>query len=198
MLAEQPPMGFGSDKEFGEVVLQYYRPVLYVVRRHGFSEDEARELTQETFLRVYKGWTKFRGEAQLSTWIFQIARNIALNEKRSRATLKRDAAEVSLEEAWGPDGERAGGIIHVQEGTGIDPLQDALAAERARMLREAMEELPPQMKRCVLLRIDRDLKYREIGELMGISIDTVKAHLFQARQLLREKLSNYFSDFDNL
>jgi RNA polymerase sigma-70 factor, ECF subfamily len=198
MLAEQPPTSFGSDKEFGQVFLQYYRPVLYVVRRHGFSEEDARELTQETFLRVYKGWREFRGEAQLSTWIFQIARNIALNEIRSRTTLKRDAPEVSLEEVYGPDGERGGGIIRAQEGTGINPLEVALAAEKSRALRGALEELPPQMKRCVRLRIDRDLKYREIGELMSISIDTVKAHLFQARQILREKLSNYFSDFDNL
>lgn len=198
MLAEQPPTGFGSDKEFSEVVLQYYRPVWGVIRRHGFSDEEARELTQETFLRVYKGWTKFRGEAQLSTWIFQIARNIALNEVRSRATLKRDAAEVSMEEAYDRDGEKVGGVIYIQEGIGIDPLEAALAAERSRMLREAVEDLSPQMRRCVKLRVERDLKYREIGEIMNISIDTVKAHLFQARQILRGKLSSYFSDFDDL
>ena len=52
MLAEQPPTSFGSDKEFGQVFLQYYRPVLYVIRRHGFSEEDARDYTQECELPV--------------------------------------------------------------------------------------------------------------------------------------------------
>jgi DNA-directed RNA polymerase specialized sigma24 family protein len=52
------------------------------------------------------------------------------------------------------------------------------------------------MRRCVLLRLEQDLKYREIASVMQISIDTVKAHLFQARQLLKDKLSRYFRDQD--
>ena len=67
-----------------------------------------------------------------------------------------------------------------------------LTGERSRLLREALEELPPQMKKAVLLRVTGDMKYREIAEEMEVSIETVKAHLYQARQHLRDRLSDYF------
>jgi RNA polymerase sigma-70 factor (ECF subfamily) len=197
-LAQPPAMGSGYDDKFKEVFLRFYQPVLYYFRSYRFSEEEGHELTQETFLRVYKGWQRFRGESELGTWILQIARNIALNEIRSRATLKRDAQEVSLDEDWVADeGGGASGCIRERRNCG-NPLEEALAAERRRILRSAVDDLPGQMRRCVLLRIDRELKYREIAELLQISIDTVKAHLFQARQHLKDKLADYFTDFDEL
>lgn len=72
-----------------------------------------------------------------------------------------------------------------------EPLHDMLEEERSRLLRNALEELPPQMRRCVQLRV-QDLRYREIAEILKVSIDTVKAHLYQARQLLKAKLGDYY------
>jgi RNA polymerase sigma-70 factor (ECF subfamily) len=76
-----------------------------------------------------------------------------------------------------------------------DPLRVILTEEETRLLWRAMEHLPPQMRQAVLLRI-RDLKYREIAELMHVSIETVKAHLYQARQHLRDHLADYFTDIE--
>jgi RNA polymerase sigma-70 factor (ECF subfamily) len=197
MLAEQPPMD--SDPTFREVFHRYYWSVCKLFRRYGFSEEEAQELTQDAFLRVHKAWADFRGESQLTTWVFQIARNLALNAVRSRKTLKRDAQEVSLDETGRFDDE--GGVgdrICVQGKIDGNPLAEVLDAERSQMLRKALQSLPPQMRRCVELRLNEDLKYREIAELLDISIDTVKAHLFQARQHLKAKLSDYFSDIDKV
>jgi len=195
MLAEKPPME--SNPEFRDVFLWFYEPVVHLFRRFGFNDEVARELTQETFLRVYKGWESFRGEAQYKTWIYQIARNIALNEIRGRRTQKREGSEVPLEEGRNPDDEGQRDGIWAPGNIGGTPLEDALQTERKVMLGKALQQLPPQMRRCVELRVHGDLKYKEIAAILDMSPETVKAHLFQARQKLREKLSDYFSDPDS-
>jgi RNA polymerase sigma-70 factor (ECF subfamily) len=137
-------------------------------------------------LRVYRNLSSFSGEAHLSTWVFQVSANVSRNVLRTRSARKREAAEVSLEEGARREADPAD--------EGEDPLRELLAGERAKILAEALQDLPPQMRRTVELRVHRDLKYREIAELMRISIETVKAHLFQARQILKSKLAGYFDD----
>ena len=73
-------------------------------------------------------------------------------------------------------------------------LRRGMASLRGGQRPQAMADLPPQMRRGVELRVNQDLKYREIAVLMGVSIDTVKAHLFQARQMLKARLGNYFAE----
>jgi RNA polymerase sigma-70 factor (ECF subfamily) len=180
----------GEDPEFQDLFLRYHHSALRFFLAKGFSEDEAIDLTQETFFQAYRSWRRFRAESGIPTWLFSIARRVAVNEIRNRTALKREGSEVSIEVLEAPAAEGLAGE------RGADPLEDVLHAERMNVLREAMESLPPQMRRCVLLRLDRDLKYREIADVMQISIDTVKAHLFQARQQLKEKLSAYFADID--
>lgn len=164
-----------------ELFRRYHRPVVSFFLKRGFSSEESRDLAQETFLRVFNKWDSFRGESSVETWIFQIAANLYKNTLRSLQTQKRDAQEVSLDAV-------------VELGTGErDPLRVVLTEEEARLLRSALEKLPPQMRQAVLLRI-RDLKYREIADVMHVSIETVKAHLYQARQQFRKLLADYFTD----
>lgn len=172
-----------------ELYQRYYRPVVAFFMRRGVPREESRDLTQETFLRVYKNMEGFRQESSVETWLFQIAGNLYKNTLRSQGAQKRDAQEVPLETPEGEEvADRSG------EGKEDDPLGSILADERERILRKALEDLPPQMRLAVLLRVDRDLKYREIAELMSVSIETVKAHLYQARQQLRHRLADYFRD----
>jgi len=169
-----------------ELFRRYHRPMVAYFVRRGFSVEESRDLAQETFLRVFKNMDSFRGESAVETWLFQIASNLYKNTLRSLQTQKRDAQEVSL------DGTEAAALE--RGSTERDALGDILAEERARRLRAALEDLPPQMRQAVYLRVDGDLKYREIAELMHVSIETVKAHLYQARQHLRDRLADYFTD----
>lgn len=172
-----------------ELYQRYYRPVVAFFMRRGFSREDSRDLAQDTFLRVYKNVEEFRGESSFETWLFQIAGNLYKNRLRSQGTLKRDAQEVPLETPEGePVAERS------EDGAEDDPLESMLSEERAKVLRKALQDLPPQMRQAVLLRVDRDLKYREIADLMSVSIETVKAHLYQARQQLRHRLADYFRD----
>ncbi|MFL6199853.1 MAG: RNA polymerase sigma factor [Thermoanaerobaculia bacterium] len=164
---------------------RYYRPVVSFFMKRGFSSEESRDLAQETFYRVCNKWDSFRGESSVETWLFQIAANLYKNTLRSLQAQKRDAQEVPL------DGEAV--ELRSRE---TDPLRVVLTEEQASLLRSALEKLPPQMRQAVLLRI-RDLKYREIAELMHVSIETVKAHLYQARQQFRTLLADYFTDSES-
>jgi len=139
-------------------------------------------------LKVHRGLPAFRYEARFETWLFQIAANLYRNTLRSQSTLKREAQEVSLDEA----AEEPGGPATPTGETGA--LDEVLSEERSQVLHDALAELPCQMRRCVELRVHQDLRYREIADLMQVSIDTVKAHLYQARQQLKSKLSGYFAD----
>jgi len=176
--------------EFQELFAAYYRPVRYYFANRGFSVEECFDLAQETFLKAFKGHKDFRGDASVRTWIFQIANNVWLNEIRRRNAVKRSAKEVSIEDAF-PLGKAANPSL---EGDDADQLDGVLAEERAEILRQALEGLPPQMRRCIFLRIDQDLKYREIADLMHLSIETVKSHLHQARQRLKQGISDYFEE----
>jgi RNA polymerase sigma-70 factor (ECF subfamily) len=173
--------GILPEERFYRIFQQYYRRVEGFFLRNGFSKEESGELVQETFLRVFRNLEGFRGESSFDTWLFEVAAGVYRNELRRGSTLKRDAVQVSLDED-SPDEQN-------------DPLNDLLSGERQKVLQEALADLPPQMRRCVELRVYQDLKYREIAEVMMVSIDTVKAHLFQARRLLKTKLSDYFSQY---
>lgn len=172
-----------------ELYRRHYRPVVAFFMRRGFPPEDSRDLAQDTFLRVYKNMEEFRGESSFETWLFQIAGNLYKNRLRSQGAQKRDAQEVPLET---PEGEEVADRSGDRKED--DPLGSMLAEERERVLRTALQALPPQMRQAVLLRVDRDLKYREIADLMSVSIETVKAHLYQARQQLRNRLADYFRD----
>lgn len=175
--AEGPP-----EEELEALFDRYYPGVFHFFQNRGVPREDARDLTQDTFLRVYRGIGWFRRDASFQTWLFQIATNLWCNDVRRRTAGKREGREVSLDALAEKGREVPGEPAH--------PLDGMLADERRSTLREALSELPPQMRRCVLLRLDRDLKYREIASLMQISVDTVKSQLSQARSRLQARLGH--------
>lgn len=190
-------MGVNREEDFQRIFEHYYHSIAGFFSRRGFTPDECRDLVQETFLRVYKGMEGYRSEAAVKTWVFTIATNLYRNEIRARRTDKRSADEVSLEEAL----EQGKPVFIRGSAAGLEigengPLSDLLTDERVRLLRQALDDLPPRMRRCVLLRLNRGLKYREIAVILQISVDTVKAQIFQARQRLQRSLGDYFTGFD--
>lgn len=194
-LVERLQAGQDPEESFRQLFRSYYRPVYSFFLRRGFPAEESRDLTQDTFFRVSKSLNTFRHESSFESWLFKIAANIYRNTLRGQAALKREAQEVSLDELTEQAvGNGEGGVPWSSGEAG--PLDEVLLQERLKVLRGALESLPVQMRRCVLLRIDQDLRYREIAELMQVSIDTVKAHLYQARQHLKGKLGDYFGDIN--
>lgn len=153
--------------------------------RKGVPEDRAEELTQEVFIRVYGGMERFRHESRVGTWIFTIARNLWLNEIRARTTDKRQGTEVPVDDQIeGVRSERT------------NPEDEILLQERRRILHRALAQLPDRMRRTVELRLERDFKYREIARIMGVSVQTIKSQLFQARSRLRQILGDGYEETD--
>lgn len=180
--------GVDCEEHFRHLFEYYDRPLQRFFVRRGLSADESRDLTQDTFVRVYHGISDFRREVPFEVWLFHIAANVYRNAIRSASARKRTAAFVN----W--DTMEAVDRVDLESAPpgASEPLGSILQKERGRILREAIAALPPQMRRCLILRIYQDLTYEEIAFVLRLSVETVKAHLFQARRHLRTSLTCYF------
>jgi RNA polymerase sigma-70 factor (ECF subfamily) len=150
------------------------------------NAEEARDLTQETFLRAFQSINHFRGESDVRTWIYRIAINQARNRwrwwrrRRRDATVSIDAPEIG--------GGRLGLISTLKSNTVKDPEQDTLASERERALKKALSSLRRVYREAVVLRDIEGFAYEEIAATLQISVGTVKSRLARGRQELRRKL----------
>jgi RNA polymerase sigma-70 factor (ECF subfamily) len=164
----------------------YYDRLRGFFSRQGLGPEKARDLTQETFLRVSRGSGEFASAEELEAWLFRIARNVYLNDQRNRRAKKRDAAEQSLEQ-W----MEAHGSVPEPPGNETEsPLEAYLERERHVLLARSLTKLPAKMRRCFVLRLHHGLSYQEIADRLGVSIGTVKAHLHQARSRLNDELAD--------
>lgn len=187
--------GLNVQENFRLLFERYYGPIYRFFRRKGMSPEDARDLTQEVFFSVYRGMGELRESAQFEKWLYRIAKNTYINEMERRGAKKRTAAEISLEEIQAstpesPFGAPSGAVAMA------DPMETVLENEKLNKLREAIEQLPVQMRRCVYLRLVKEQSVQEIATILGISVNTVKAHLHQARKTLRERLSALFGEVE--
>ncbi len=178
--------GINVDQNFRCIFDLYYYPLHRFFQRKLFSPEDAHELTQETFLRIYNKIEQFRGDAPFEAWLWQIAANLFRKRIAERHTHKRAGETFSL------DDEMAAGEEFLTIANQTTPIEAVLEAEQRELLLKAIAELPEQMRKCMLLRAFQDLSYQEIAVVLKISVQTVKAHLFQGRQRLRDQLGAYF------
>ncbi len=177
------------DREvIAERLFERYYPALVNVFTRRFPREDSRDLAQVTFTRVFSGLADFREDCTFKTWLLRIADRVAANAVRDRHAAKRNAQEISLDDLV-EERMAAGAMPASWRTEPPSPLDEVLVAERARHLHAAIGELPEQMRNCVLLRLDQQLKYDEIARILGIAAGTVKAHLFEARKKLKEALS---------
>jgi RNA polymerase sigma-70 factor (ECF subfamily) len=149
------------------------------------NSEEARDLTQETFLRAFQSINHFRGDSDLKTWIYRIAINQARNRWRWWRRRRRDST-VSID-STDVDG-RQSLIATLRADSSSDPEQDTLAHERERALRKALSGLRQVYREAVILRDIEGFAYEEIAATLEISVGTVKSRLARGRQELRRKL----------
>lgn len=156
--------------------------LLYRLTEH---PEEARDLTQETFLKAFQNIQSFRGDADLRTWIYRIAINQARNRWRWWRRRRRDQT-FSLDSD--DDETRQTLLSNLVNQSSNDPERDALARERERALRAAVQSLRRVYREAVILRDIEGLAYEEIAVALEISVGTVKSRLARGRQELRRKL----------
>jgi RNA polymerase sigma-70 factor (ECF subfamily) len=175
----------GDTAAFEQLVAERSGDIYSLLFRLTSDAEEARDLTQETFLRAFQGIQRFRGEADLKTWIYRIAINQARNRWRWWKRRRRDAT-VSLDAPIGDREQTIGsGLRNVDA---IDPEQETLARERELQLREALQSLRSSYREAVILRDVEGFSYEEIAETLQINIGTVKSRLSRGRLELRHML----------
>jgi RNA polymerase sigma-70 factor (ECF subfamily) len=173
-----PGGGQDIDAQFEDLYRRYYRAVVSYFVRLGFSRDDARDLAQDTFVRVYRNMSTYRGDAEW-TYLETTARRVALNERRRRGTRSRAGVEVPVDGVQPPDSAPPVDVVLSEEE------EQTL---RVRRLAAAIEKLPEGIRDCLLLRL-KGLTYRAIAEVLGISVDAVKSRLHEAKALLRAHLA---------
>jgi len=179
----------GADREKSfELLFHRFRPrVERFLASRVFSPEERLDLTQAIFLRIYQGLDGYRGEGSLEGWVLQIAFNV-YRKWRDRQPGGRQAVPViPFEDTSGaPEPAAAAGSV----------LDDIVRQERLEVLRNAIGELAPKQRLCMELRVYQERSVQEIAVALRISPETVKAHLFQARQRLWDKLRPVFGTID--
>jgi RNA polymerase sigma-70 factor (ECF subfamily) len=175
----------GEEAAFERLVAEHSGEVYALLYRLTSDGEEARDLTQETFLRAFQSISRFRGDANLKTWIYRIAVNQARNRWRWWRRRKRDVT-VSLD-ATGEHREQPLGAT-LRNKNAVDPEQETLTRERENQLRRALLGLRRSYREAVILRDIEGFSYEEIADTLQISIGTVKSRISRGRLELRREL----------
>jgi RNA polymerase sigma-70 factor, ECF subfamily len=161
----------GQQVSLEELYHLYREPIRRYLCQLCGADDQAEELTQETFIKAYTGLLTFRGECSVATWLFRIARNLYLNSLRRPSPARIDTDELLAI----PDSAGRG-----------DPAERYAAGERRDRISHALAQLPEQQRSVLLLRDAEGLAYIEIADVLGISLAAVKVNLFRARNTFRQ------------
>lgn len=173
---------------FGELVEHYQRRLVGILGHIVGRPDEAEDLAQEVFLRVYRTRKRYHPRAKFATWLFTIANNLALNALRSRQ--RKPTVPLPAQES-GPLGARP--VEQLVRDVGPAPSQQLAHQELAAVIREALAGLNERQRMAVVLNKYEDLNYAEIAEVMGLTTKAVKSLLSRARCRLRDALMAYLS-----
>ncbi|HYT90691.1 MAG TPA: sigma-70 family RNA polymerase sigma factor [Gemmataceae bacterium] len=171
---------------FGELVELYQHRLVTVMQHLVGNKEEAEDLAQEVFLRVYRVRKKYRPRAKFSTWLFTIANNLALNALRTRQ--RRPVVPLNVHDS-GPLGPRpAEQLVRDRAGQPGERIQQQ---ELATIIQRALEGLNERQRVAVILNKFEDMNYAEIAEVMNLTTKAVKSLLSRARENLRQALKEY-------
>jgi RNA polymerase sigma-70 factor, ECF subfamily len=189
----------GEMEAFDQLVEEYQALVYALAFRILNDAEDARDATQETFLKVYRHFGNFRGEASLKTWICRIAINQARSADRWFRRRRRNDM-TSLDAPWGPSMSANGGMNEGANGYDqrspidrlpsrcVTPEDETLLRERARQVERGLRQLKKDFRIAVILRDIEGLSYEEIAWVTEVSVGTVKSRIARGREMLREAI----------
>ncbi|MBD3380603.1 MAG: sigma-70 family RNA polymerase sigma factor [candidate division Zixibacteria bacterium] len=166
---------------FNTFVDRYKNRLFTVINRMLDSAEEAEEIVQETFLRVYQHCHTFDFRFAVSTWVYTIALNLARNELRRKKRVKFFDIEDYKDKLSTPENQSTG-----------DP------AKLMAALKKAVQKLPPKYKEAFVLRDIDQLSYEEIAQILSVPLGTVKSRVNRARNLLRDQVKPKMEDYYEL
>lgn len=164
----------GEGPAFEELVRRYRQQIHRVCRGILRSPEQADEACQDAFVKAWHGLARFKGESSFKTWMYRIGMNAAHDMRAREATQARVRDEAALEAPVGARSARA---------------EDPVAKDQElALLREAVARLPSRQRETLLLKVQKDLKYTEIAEILGCPVGTAKANFHHAVQNLKRML----------
>lgn len=174
----------GQDTALNDLMERHAKPVFHFLCRMVGNEDDANDLAQETFVRVFKSRGSFRTNEKFSTWLFTIAANLARNHFRWRSR----HPNVSLETENAESGEAFGSALPSEDPA---PDEQALGSERAAAVRAAVDKLPEDLREAIVLCEWEDHSVVEAAAILETTPKAVESRLYRARQHLREYLKSW-------
>ena len=176
--------------EFDKIYEEYYPKILRYLS--GITESgDAEDLAQEVFEKAGRGFADFRGQSKISTWLYRIATNTAIDRSRSSA-YKQSRNSTAIEDAEEAE-IRDGGVCPTE--------RNVIRKEMSDCVREFMDKLPQDYRTILTLGEIREFSNKEIADILGISADNAKVRLHRARNMLRKELDagcDFFRDEQNV
>ncbi|MFZ1291144.1 MAG: RNA polymerase sigma factor [Melioribacteraceae bacterium] len=172
----------GDNIAFEQLVMKYDRIVLNIAYGYRNSKEDAQDIYQEVFLRVYRGLKNFQSRSQFSTWLYRITVNVCIEYKRK----VKNYINQSLNKFDDENDNNFSFESNLDSGERID--QYIVDNERNNFIKSEIDKLPKQLKMAFTLKYYQGLKIKEISSLMNCSEGTIKGYLFTSSKKLREKL----------
>lgn len=182
--ADMERLQAGQDAALNDLMERHAAPVFHFLCRMVGNEDDANDLAQETFVRVFKSAKSFRASERFSTWLFTIAANLARNHFRWRAR----HPNLSLDAENPETSQTLGSTLPANLPT---PKETALAEERARAVRVAVKDLPEDLREAVVLCEWEERSVVEAAAILEATPKAVESRLYRARGILRERLKSW-------
>jgi RNA polymerase sigma-70 factor (ECF subfamily) len=173
----------GEGDRFTELVRRYEKRIVNYVYRITHRYEDAHDLTQEIFVKVYVALDRYDPKYQFSTWLFRIAQNSAIDALRKKSVTEVPLARPATEDSNQKDREFADG--------GVSPYRALKNKQMSAAIDAAVRELPPDYRELIQLRHFAELSYEEIATMKKLPLGTVKNKLFRARNLLKDVLGEF-------
>ena len=168
----------GDERAFEVLVTEFERPIVRFLFRYLGNLEEAKEVCQDVFIKVFRGLPHFQNHCSLKTWIYRITLNTVLNEKRRWYQRLKDRF-MGLE-----------GITQTKFDSLPDPEMSLTISERCRSVNRALRNLRPDHRAILVLRDLEGLSYQEISSALGLNLGTVKSRLARARQEMKDAVKD--------
>jgi RNA polymerase sigma-70 factor (ECF subfamily) len=179
----------GDETAFSEMMDRYWGRIYGHVNQMLRNQQDAEEVTQDAFVRAHRGLANFRGDSAFSTWLYQIATNLARNRYWYWFRRKRDKT-ISFDQ---PIGDEDGGTLAEIFPAEIESPDDiAVTQEFTDRIAVSMARLNEKHREILVLRNVQDHSYEEIAQILNISVGTVKSRIARAREALRKEMGEHF------
>ncbi len=178
----------GSEEAFAWLIARFHQPIYSLLARTVYDRADAADLTQEVFVKVFRGMSSFHGESSLRTWIYRIALREASNQRRW--WMRHKQQEVAIDQELNEEG--TGMPLRLSDrlvDPGESPFDAVVHEENRALVEEALKQVPEPFRTTLILRDIEGFVYEDVAEIEGVNLGTVKSRLVRGRACLKALLT---------